>query len=226
MNLLTINTSIASQLTLLPCNAIVRLVSSGVTASHAEVGLKFCLILASLLTLPPTISPAHENSSLVMKASFAFSNLCGTVYRQGNVILSDAAEGTLLLSPVGNRLSVFNLSTNHATTLPFQMRKPIRRIALDPKHGDIVLAVDEDGHALLANIRARVTLAHINFKAPVRDAQFSPNGKFIAITHGNKVQVWRTPNALARDFSPFVLHQTYTGHFADVLSISWCKDGK
>lgn len=176
-----------------------------------------------------------------MKASFAFSNLCGTVYREGNVILHDAPEGTLLLSPVGNRLSVFNLTTNHATTLPFQMRKPIRRIALNHRqgshsgnstsgsgsnNGDIVLAIDEDGHALLANIRARVTLANINFKAPVRDAAFSPDGRFIAITHGNKVQVWRTPNALARDFAPFVLHQTYTGHFADVLSVRWSKDGR
>lgn len=161
-----------------------------------------------------------------MKASFAFSNLCGTVYKQGNVILHDAPEGTLLLSPCGNRLSIFNLTTNQTTTLPFQMRKPIRRIAQNPRQTDILLVADEEGYALLVNARARITLANINFKAPVRDAAFSPDGRFIAVTHGNKVQVWRTPNALARDFAPFVLHRVYTGHFADVLSVRWSKDGR
>jgi periodic tryptophan protein 2 len=161
-----------------------------------------------------------------MKASFAFSNLCGTVYKQGNVVLYDSDEGTILLSPCGNRLSMFNLTTNSATTLPFQMRKPIRRVAHNARQQDIALVVDDDGYALMVNTRARVTLAHINFKLPVRDAAFSPDGRHVAITHGNKVQVWKTPNVLARDFAPFVLHRVYTGHFADVLSVRWSKDGR
>ena len=36
-----------------------------------------------------------------------FSNLCGTVYRQGNVVFT--RDGNSLLSPVGNRVSVFDL---------------------------------------------------------------------------------------------------------------------
>ena len=36
-----------------------------------------------------------------------FSNLCGTVYRQGNVLFT--ADGNSLLSPVGNRVTVFDL---------------------------------------------------------------------------------------------------------------------
>jgi periodic tryptophan protein 2 len=161
-----------------------------------------------------------------MKASFAFSNLCGTVYKEGNVILYDSPDGTLLLSPCGNRLSIFNLTTNHSTTLPIEMRKPIARIAQNQKQGEIILVVDVDGRAVLVNARARVTLSHINFKAPVRDACFSPNGQYIAVTHGNKVQVWKSPNVMSRDFAPFVLHHTYTGHFNDVLSIRWSKDGR
>ncbi|UZJ52882.1 hypothetical protein CBS101457_002202 [Exobasidium rhododendri] len=160
-----------------------------------------------------------------MKASFAFSNLCGTVYKQGNVILYDSPDGTLLLSPCGNRLSIFNLTTNHSTTLPIEMRKPIIRIAQNPKQGEIILLVDVDGRAVLVNARARVTLSHINFKLPARDVCFSPNGQYIAVTHGNKIQVWKSPNVMSRDFAPFVLHHTYTGHFDDVLSIRWSKDG-
>ena len=36
-----------------------------------------------------------------------FSNLCGTVYRQGNIIFT--SDGNAVLSPVGNRVSVFDL---------------------------------------------------------------------------------------------------------------------
>ncbi len=36
-----------------------------------------------------------------------FSNLLGTVYCQGNLLFSP--DGTLLFSPVGNRVTVFNL---------------------------------------------------------------------------------------------------------------------
>jgi periodic tryptophan protein 2 len=36
-----------------------------------------------------------------------FSNLCGTVYRQGNLLFTP--DGNSLISPVGNRVTVFDL---------------------------------------------------------------------------------------------------------------------
>ncbi len=42
-----------------------------------------------------------------MLTQYSFKNLCGTVYRSGNVAFS--ADGNELLSPVGNRVAVFNL---------------------------------------------------------------------------------------------------------------------
>lgn len=42
-----------------------------------------------------------------MKSNFTFQNLCGTVYRQGNVLFTP--DGNSVLSPVGNRVSVFDL---------------------------------------------------------------------------------------------------------------------
>ena len=50
--------------------------------------------------------------------------------------------------------------------------------------------------------------------------------RYIAVTHGSHVQVWRTPNHLVREFAPFVLHRTYTGHHDDVLSIQWSPDSQ
>jgi periodic tryptophan protein 2 len=77
----------------------------------------------------------------------------------------------------------------------------------------------------------------------VKDVKFSPDGKcvfrqkrflrtkliehrFIAVTHGAHVQVWKTPNHLAREFAPFELHREYTGHHDDVLSVTWSADSK
>ncbi|KAG6332965.1 hypothetical protein ID866_6127 [Astraeus odoratus] len=158
-----------------------------------------------------------------MKANYQFSNICGTVYRQGNVLFTP--DGNSLLSPVGNRVSVFDLVNNKSRTLPFQNRKNISRIALSPDAG-ILISVDEDGRALLVNFRRGVVLHHFNFHKPVKDVSFSPDAKYIAVTHDSHVQVWHTPNHLVREFAPFVLHRTYTGHHDEVLSIRWSLDSK
>lgn len=36
-----------------------------------------------------------------------FSNLCGTVYKRGNILFS--SHGDRIVSPVGNRVTVFDL---------------------------------------------------------------------------------------------------------------------
>lgn len=168
-----------------------------------------------------------------------------------------------MLSPVGNRVSVFDLvksvmvlchgcapkqlttisNSNKSLTFAFQNRKNIAIIALNPS-GNILISVDEgavksssvtfvythspqndtDGRALLVNFRRGIVLHHFNFKKPVNAIEFSPNGSFIAVTHESRVQVWKTPNHLVREFAPFNLHRTYTGHHDEVLSIEWSPD--
>lgn len=48
-----------------------------------------------------------DGPNTTMKTDFKFSNLLGTVYCQGNLLFSP--DGTHLYSPVGNRVTVFNL---------------------------------------------------------------------------------------------------------------------
>ncbi|GAA5907804.1 snoRNA-binding rRNA-processing protein PWP2 [Sporobolomyces salmoneus] len=156
-------------------------------------------------------------------SGFKFSNLCGTVYRQGNVLYTP--DGNSVISPVGNRVSVFDLVNNKSRTLSFENRKNISRVALSPD-STVLISVDEDGRAILVNFKRSTVLHHFNFKKPVRDIKFSPNGKFIAVTHGSQIQVWHTPSHLAREFAPFNLHRTYTGHYDDVLSITWSADSR
>ncbi|KAI0942189.1 hypothetical protein AcW1_009509 [Taiwanofungus camphoratus] len=158
-----------------------------------------------------------------MKANFQFSNLCGTVYKQGNIVFT--ADGNSVLSPVGNRVSVFDLVNNKSRTLSFENRKNIAAIALSPD-SNVLVSVDEDGRALLVNFKRGVVLHHFNFHKAVKAIIFSPDGKYIAVTHDFHVQVWRTPNHLVREFAPFDLHRTYTGHHDEVLSVEWSPDSK
>ncbi|CCH46902.1 Periodic tryptophan protein 2 [Wickerhamomyces ciferrii] len=135
-------------------------------------------------------------------------------------------DGTKLLSPVGNRVSVFDLINNKSYTLPYEHRKNIARIALN-KQETLLLSVDVDGRAILVNFNARTVLHHFNFKDKVQDLKFTPDSRYFAIACGRFIQVWKTPDYTEdRQFAPFVRHRVYAGHFADVTSITWSSDSR
>eukprot|EP00965_Chrysotila_dentata_P262445 6214567-Pleurochrysis_carterae.AAC.5 len=63
----------------------------------------------------------------------------------------------------------------------------IARLALSPD-GVVLLAIDDEGSVLLANVKRRVVVAHLNLKQRVADAKFSPDGKWVAFAIGRLVQ--------------------------------------
>ncbi|KAJ8142112.1 hypothetical protein OY671_004726, partial [Metschnikowia pulcherrima] len=159
-----------------------------------------------------------------MKSDFKLSNLVGTVYRQGNLVFTD--DGSKILSPVGNRVSCFDLISNKAFTFSYQHRKNIARIALN-KQATLMLSVDEDGRGILVNFVSRVVLHHFNFKGVVHDLQFSHDGQYFAVALDRFVQIWKTPDYTEdRQFAPFVRHRNYAGHFSDVISVTWSQDSR
>lgn len=159
-----------------------------------------------------------------MKSDFKLSNLVGTVYREGNVVFTD--DGTQVLSPVGNRVSCFDLINNRSFTFNYQHRKNIARIALT-KQATLMLSVDEDGRAILVNFVSRVVLHHFNFKGKVHDLQFSTDGHYFAVAVDRYVQIWKTPDYTEdRQFAPFVRYKNYAGHFDDVISVTWSNDSR
>ena len=121
-------------------------------------------------------------------------------------------------------MTAFDLENSKSVTLPFEMGSNIAAVALSPDK-KVLITVDEDGRALLVNYRKGVVLNHFNFKSRVACIVFSPCGRYFAASHGKQVQVWATPS-LNREFAPFVLHRTYTGHFDEVVCIDWAADSE
>jgi periodic tryptophan protein 2 len=157
---------------------------------------------------------------MASRFNYLFNNLCGTVYRQGNLLYSP--DGSSLYSAVGNRVTCFDLVRSRSFTFPFEARRNIARLAISPD-GAILLAIDDEGHLLMANVLRRVVIHHLNLKQKVSDVRFSPDGRWVAFAVGRLVQVWATP-ALERSFTPFALHKTLGGHGDDVTSLDWSED--
>ncbi|KAJ5649666.1 uncharacterized protein N7484_003389 [Penicillium longicatenatum] len=164
-----------------------------------------------------------------MKTDFKFSNLLGTVYRKGNLLFTP--DGTCLLSPVGNRVTVFDLVHNTSYTLPFSHRTNIDRLDLSPK-GNLLLTVDETGRAILTNFQRRIAIHHFSFKGRVTSLKFSPSGRHFAVGVGRRLQIWQTPSTPGTEtngeieFAPFVLHRDLAAHFDSVQNIEWSSDSR
>ncbi|KAL3896152.1 MAG: hypothetical protein SGCHY_004265, partial [Lobulomycetales sp.] len=153
-----------------------------------------------------------------MRLNFRFSNILGSVFAGGNNLLF-TPDSYSLVSPVGNRVAILDLKNNVSRTLEPENGRNVDRVAVSPC-GSLLISIDDSGRAILVNISRGAILAHHSFKTRVSDIQFSPDGKLFAVAVGSKCQVWKTPH-LNREFAPFVLHHTYTGHFNDIVSISW-----
>lgn len=159
------------------------------------------------------------------------------MYGKGNLVFT--SDGTCLLSPVGNRVTVFDLVNNKSHTLPFAHRTNVVRIALHPR-GQLLLTVDEHGRAILSHLQRRVVLYHFSFSSsrePVSALVFSPCGKYFAVSIGPRIEIWRTPSTPGStdsqenesgvlEFAPFVRHHSHKGHYDEVQSIEWSQDSR
>ncbi|MBN3290963.1 PWP2 protein, partial [Polypterus senegalus] len=151
---------------------------------------------------------------------FQFSNLLGTVYRRGN--LNFSFDGNSLISPVGNRISVFDLKNNKSETFPVSTKKNITCVALSPS-GTLAILVDEDGEALLVSLTTRAVLNHFNFHKPVHCISFSPDGRKFVVTKDNVALMYYAPGK-RREFNAFVLDKTYYGPYDEMTCIDWTDD--
>lgn len=147
---------------------------------------------------------------------YRFQNLLGAPYRGGNAVV---VNNTLLVSPVGNRVSVTDLLKSETLTLPCEASSNLRRVAASPD-GVFIFTVDENNRCLFINLPRRAVLHRLTFKHPVADARFSPDGRFIAVAAGKLLQIWRSPG-FKKEFFPFELIKTFPDCNDRITSMDW-----
>jgi len=151
--------------------------------------------------------------------SYRFSNLLGATYRGGNVQFTP--DGNTLLSPVGNRVNAVDLVQGRCFTLAPETPMDIRVLALTPDTR-LLLSIDVQGRAVLVNFIRSAVLCRINFKTVVHSARWSPDGRWLAVTHGRLLQTWRTPT-LHLGWQ-FVMHRKMGGHHDELIDLAWAPN--
>ncbi|CAD7950508.1 unnamed protein product [Amoebophrya sp. A120] len=151
--------------------------------------------------------------------SYRYQNSLGSTYRGGS--LQFTSDGNCLLNPVGNRTQILDLKQNRSLCLAPENRKDISLLALSPDNR-LLLSVDVDGHSLLVNFAKATILHRLNFRTKVRDAVWSPDSQWLAVTHGRLLQLWRAP-AVETGWQ-FEKYRTLGGHREDIRRITWSQD--
>eukprot|EP00158_Paraphelidium_tribonemae_P007647 Partr_v1_DN28312_c2_g1_i1_m79132 putative periodic tryptophan protein len=108
------------------------------------------------------------------------------------------------------------------------MHKDIHLITISP-NGRWIFISDEDGRMAIASFHARVIVYQMSLASAASAVAFSPCSCYIAcaLMQKNHIQVWKFASgaAIVREFSPFTLVKTFTGHHDDITSLSWTSDG-
>lgn len=157
-----------------------------------------------------------------MSCSFKFKNLLGTVYSGGS--LKFIPREDILASPVGNRLSIFDLKNNKSSTFPFCTKSNITNVAFCP-NSPVALISDENSQAYIISLLSKSIVHRKQFRSPISCISFSPDGKKFAIAVDRKVLVYHTPGK-TKCTNPFILSRSFLGAYDDVTSIDWSSDGK
>uniref|UniRef100_A0A673IUQ0 Periodic tryptophan protein 2 homolog n=1 Tax=Sinocyclocheilus rhinocerous TaxID=307959 RepID=A0A673IUQ0_9TELE len=133
-------------------------------------------------------------------------------------------DGNSVISPVGNRISVFDLKNNKSETLPASTTKNISCLGISPD-GNLAILIDEDGAAILVSLVTRAVLHHHHFHSPVHSVSFSPDGRKFVITKENVALMYHAPGR-NREFNAFALDKSYYGPFDETTCIDWTDDSK
>ncbi|XP_055921659.1 periodic tryptophan protein 2 homolog [Eupeodes corollae] len=158
-----------------------------------------------------------------MKFSYKFSNLLGTVYRSGNLCFTK--DGNSIISPVGNRLTIFDLKNNNTKTLSLESTFNYTSIALSP-NGSQLIAINEKGEAQLISLLSCAVIHRHKFQNKVRHVKFSPDSLHFAVAKENIVFIFKAPGELTGEYNPFVLERHYLAAYDDITWLDWSSDSR
>ncbi|XP_034195473.2 periodic tryptophan protein 2 homolog [Osmia lignaria lignaria] len=158
-----------------------------------------------------------------MKFAYKFSNLLGAVYRKGNLIFSP--DGSTVISPVGNRITIYDLKNNKSSTLPIESTYNYTCMDLSP-NGTLLIAVNEVGEGNIISMISKMVIHKYHFKQRVRCVKFSPDGKHFAVCKEHKVFIFNAPNLYSCEYNPFIMEHVFLGAVDDTTCIDWSYDSK
>ncbi|XP_055853806.1 periodic tryptophan protein 2 homolog [Episyrphus balteatus] len=158
-----------------------------------------------------------------MKFSYKFSNLLGTIYRNGNLCFTP--DGNSVISPVGNRLTIFDLKNNTTKTLTVESGFNYTSIALSP-NGSQLIAVNEKGQAQLISLLSCAVVHRHKFQNKVNHVQYSPDGLHFAVAKENIIFIFKAPGELTGEYNPFVLEKHHLAAYDDITWIDWSSDSR
>ncbi|KAK2581778.1 hypothetical protein KPH14_002256 [Odynerus spinipes] len=158
-----------------------------------------------------------------MKFAYKFSNLLGTVYRKGDLIFSP--DGSSVISPVGNRISIFDLKNNKSMTLPVESKYNYTAIDISP-NGCLLIAINEEGEAHIISMLSKMVIHKYRFKRRIRCVKFSPDGKHFAVCKENNVFIFNAPGLQSGEYNPFIMERIFHGAVDETTFIDWSFDSK
>ncbi|XP_053684791.1 periodic tryptophan protein 2 homolog [Sabethes cyaneus] len=153
-----------------------------------------------------------------MKFAYQFNNLLGSVYRKGSLIFSP--DGYSVISPVGNRITIFDLKNNKSHTLSLESQYNYSALDLSP-NGGILVAVNEVGDAQMISMISYTVVYRYKFRSEVKALRFSPDGKYFAACVNNAVIVFRAPSELNGAYSSFEVQRAFEIAYDETTFIDW-----
>ncbi|KAJ0179133.1 hypothetical protein K1T71_004845 [Dendrolimus kikuchii] len=158
-----------------------------------------------------------------MKFHYKFHNLFGTVYRKGDILFSN--DGNCVISPVGNKITVYNLKHNKSNTLSFESNFNYTAVDIAP-NGTTLLAINEKGEAQMISLITCAVVHRYKFRQQVNAVKFSPDGKYFAACCDNTVFVMTAPCSFTGEFCSFIMKRVFKKSLDDVTCIDWSSCSK
>eukprot|EP01062_Namystynia_karyoxenos_P050824 TRINITY_DN3968_c0_g4_i1.p1 TRINITY_DN3968_c0_g4~~TRINITY_DN3968_c0_g4_i1.p1 ORF type:complete len:1050 (+),score=379.59 TRINITY_DN3968_c0_g4_i1:89-3238(+) len=157
-----------------------------------------------------------------MRCDYSFHNICGAVYKQGNVLF--AKSGKQLLSPIGNRVGQFDLAKGSATASSCYAGANIACMDLS-EDGTLLVAIDNGGVGHFFNWPAQAVIE----RAKLHESdccRISPCSRFLALASGTGVTVWATPPTRTAQYKTVTCLRNLSVCNGTVTSLRWapcCK---
>ncbi|XP_075972567.1 periodic tryptophan protein 2 homolog [Anticarsia gemmatalis] len=158
-----------------------------------------------------------------MKFHYTFQNLLGTVYRKGDVLFTN--DGNCVVSPVGNKITVYNLKQNKSNTLAFESYYNYTAVDISP-NGSTLLAVNEKGEAQMISLVTCTVIHKYKFRQQVNAVKFSPDGQYFAACCDDTVFIMTAPCTFTGEFRSFVMKRVFKKSRDEVTCLDWSSCSK